>query len=158
MLPLKKASGWVERILARTNIAPMKISWVATWMDEIQITNHVRQAPFEQGNSVRIEFVVDLRKAIVCRPGKTPGKRFPDLAWARRLTAKRPLSRIACPVALESLRQTNIWHGDSETDVSEFTVIPNIPFGLELVTTVTPVRKCPIAARNVEGSSGAFIA
>ena len=80
--------------------------------------------------------------------------------WARfswpspsTLTANAPARETARDVGELLLRQASIMGGVSDRDVTELAVIPNSPSGVRVVTTVTPLGRCPTTWRNVPASN-----
>ncbi|GAA3106588.1 hypothetical protein GCM10010464_81900 [Pseudonocardia yunnanensis] len=53
------------------------------------------------------------------------------------------------------MRQASIIGGSSDRDVTELAVMPNALSGVLVVTTVTPLGRCPTTWRNVSASNAA---
>lgn len=75
--------------------------------------------------------------------------------WVRKLTTKPPDSWTTGSSLEERCRQMSTSGGSSETEVKEFTVVPEASCPAPEVMTVTPVAKFPHTSRRARPSTGA---
>jgi hypothetical protein len=69
------------------------------------------------------------------------------------LTQNTPVALTAARVRLSRLRQTSTSGGSSDRALKALTVVPTRRSSWQVVTTVTPAAKLPIALRNSAGSA-----